>query len=276
MRTLILVTLLLSVPAAISAIPIWTPEFGTIPPRIPAPRQNDCHLQYYNWCSGWAAGWTAYCGNFFHNGPPGVQYGTCFNLSDCPGDCRQLESVWYACSRFTARGWADVEIYCADDLGCPIGSPLAGIYGYQPDFGNLWQHLDFGGVPLCSCEGQGSGKFIVMITDYTAGTVTRPISDLNSYNVDAGCETEWRCDGTHSYVYHNRDSYCQIYGAPGPLWMWSYVSEYGCTNYPPIPEGCHGQSTGFFAEWLIDCYVSCEGPTETEKDSWSEIKALYR
>jgi len=55
-------------------------------------------------------------------------------------------------------------------------------------------------------------------------------------------------------------------------------SSLGCTNIPDIPPGCHSfySDTGYFSEWLIDCYVSCLGATETEEGSWSQIKAMYR
>ncbi|MCK4547812.1 MAG: hypothetical protein KAW17_10270 [Candidatus Eisenbacteria sp.] len=277
-RLLLAVALLTLLPQASFATPMGTAQYGEVPAREYSERQDQCHLMYFNCCSGWTFYWLGYCFGQYEDAPLPPMYGTCFDLADCPGDCRHLEDVWWAYNHYHYRGSLDVEIYCADHDCCPVGEPIAGIYGYIPQIPG-WGPFHFGGVPLCICEERGTGKFIVMITTYYQypgwGPHFAPYSDVNSYNIAAGCETEWRCGG-HSYVYRNVVSYCDLYGAPGP--MWRQGSDYGCTNYPSIPPGCHNYSynTGFFTEWLIDCYISCQGPTATEDASWSEIKALYR
>jgi hypothetical protein len=226
---------------------------------------------YYNYCSGWMHPWYWYC--FSEFGFCDHRYGTCFDLADCPEDCRILEDVWWACQAYGGYNYVDIEIYCADEDDCPLGPPLAGIYDYEVDDGGYpWEHVDFGGLPLCGCT--GTSRFIVMIVQ-DAGHIVWPYADLNYRNLDDGCESEWRCTG-HSFVYQGTVSYCNAYGVPAPLWgSWAGAA---CTEYPAVPPSCHNYhyDTGFYAEWLIDCYISCQGPTQTENRSWSEVKALYR
>jgi hypothetical protein len=276
-RILVSVALVLLSAASGYSVPTVGLEHGAVPQRDYRSTEDQCHLRYYNMCSGWVFSWNAYCYGHFEDAPFPPMYGTCFDLSECPGDCRHLEDVWWACRYLHYWGCADIEVYCADEDCCPVGSPLAGIYEYFPDI-PAWQHLNFGGLPLCSCEESGSGKFIIMITQDIQGPwgiAFKPYSDVNSFNINAGCESECRCAG-HSYVYRNLVSYCEAYGAPGALWATG--PNYGCTNYPLVPPGCHNSycDTGFFTEWLIDCYISCLGATATEEESWSKVKTLYR
>jgi hypothetical protein len=261
-------------PTVACTTPLRTAEYAIVQPHERAARQDECHLQFYNACSQWVWHWFGYCSHGFPH--PGSAFGTCFDLSDCSALCRNLEDVWFALQ--TGRyPVVDVEIYCADQSECPLGEPLAGIYGYEPrPIPYHWNHINFGGLPLCACDQQGASRFIVMITDHTEGYDTTPLSDRNDRNIDAGCESEWRCSG-HSYVYRNVFTYCDIYGMPGPLWVSG--QSFGCTNVPSILTDCLDYfhwGTGNYSEWLIDCYVSCQGPTATEKTSWSAVKALYR
>ncbi len=275
-KLLMFTALALLLTSAVYAIPIQTAEYGAVPVREFSPAQDQCHLSYYNFCSGWLFFWSGYCyGTFIDQAL--VQMGTCFDLSDCPGDCRHLDYVYWGLKCFNGRGYANIEIYCADEQCCPVGAPLAGIYGYNVYSSTPWHRFDFGQVPLCPCEELGFSKFIVMLIAETGlemqhWTVS---SDINSWNIDAGCETAWRCSG-HSYVYQNAVSYCDIYGTPGPMWVTG--AGYGCTNYPAIPPGCHNylHNTGFHTEFLVDVYISCLGATETEGTSWGEVKRLYR
>jgi len=267
----LLVMLVLAVAAA-TAGPVL--QYCEVPERGSVERQDEYLLGYYNLCSGfgtWLWGWDGYCQASFLRYPP--QYGTCFDLADSPGECRHLEDVWWVGRSFYHYDTVDVEIFCADENACPVGAPLAGIYDCSVVYHSpSWHRFDFGGLPLCGCDA-GAGRFIVMISHN--GEETESFSDANHKNIEAGCEYEWRCSG-HSYVYRSYVSYCDVYGEPGPLWIAG--PDYGCTNVPAVPPGCHDHdySTGYYTEWLIDCYVSCNGPTRTEPTSWSEVKSLYR
>ena len=275
MRTACLaLALIVLAPLESSAIPKATAQHGAVPIRESQEREDTCHLRYYNVCSEWTWTWGGYCYGDFVGVPEPPMYGTCFDLADCYPECAHLTDVWWACKSLSWWGSVDVEIFHADANRCPIGSPLAGIYGYGPR-GDGWHRLSFQELPLCgTAQGETPG-FIVMITDYTAGFWTWPYSDHNEGNVTSGCEDSWRCNG-HSYIYRNAVSYCDIYGEPGPLWIDGTV--YGCTNTPEVPPDCHTWygPTGYYSEWLIDCYVGCLGATETEEGSWSQIKAMYR
>jgi hypothetical protein len=256
------------------AVPLQTAERDVVPALEFSQAQDTCHLLYYNYCSSWVHYWHGYCFGLFLDGPELPKFGTCFDLSDCPAECRHLGDVWWAWKHYGAWNAIDCEIFCADEYACPVGPPVAGFYDvylfYPP-----WQRFPFGDIPLCVCEDAGFERFIVMMTFVRGYEGILPYSDLNSYNIAAGCEAEWRCEG-HSYCYRNLVSYCDVYGCPGPLWVSG--ANYGCTNYPTVPPGCHNYwyPTGYFSEWLIHCYLSCLGPTVTEQESWSEIKGLYR
>lgn len=274
-KTVSIAALILGLAATSYAVPMSTPQFGAIPPLDRAPAEGEHYLAYYNMCSGWVFYSAAHCDVWFWDAPLPAMFGTCFDLADCPADCRHLEEVWWAWHLTGPYSLLDVEIYCADDDCCPIGPPMAGLYGVLHYGTYPWKCFSFDGLPLCPCEEEGTGKFIVMLTydeGYEPGVF--PYSDVNPKNIEAGCETEWRCTG-HSFVYRNLVSYCEVYGAPAPLWANWFGG--GCTNYPTVPPGCHeGVTPGYYLDWVIHCYVSCQGPTAAEETSWSEIKGLYR
>jgi hypothetical protein len=289
-KILISLVLVLAFAATSYAVPVRTAEMGNVPERGVSPAQDVCYIGYYNFCSGWVYYWSGYCYCMWDLTYGPAQYGVCFDLADCddiygPLQCRSLTDVWWACKRFTPYGLVNIEIYpgccCFDPHCCPWPlDPLCGVYGYVPDVGTPWQHFVFD-PPCClsPCDtlmcGVVPGHFIVMVTDLAGNAHTAPYSDINAYNIDAGCELDWRCVG-HSYVYHSCVTYCDVYGTAAPMWVSG--ANYGCTNFPLIPPGCHNYlySNGFFTEWLIDVYIACLGPTATEDKSWSEIKALYK
>jgi hypothetical protein len=283
MKKILLCTVLILAFAATSyAVPVRTAEKGDVAQRTLVQAQDTCILSYYNFCSGWVFYWSGYCFGTFTELTLPPQIGTVFDLSDCPLDCRHLTDVWWGCKRFTTYGDVNVEVFCASECGCPIGAPLAGVYNYNPLFTTAWQHFVFPELPLCpvcEVEGGGSGKFLVMVTDNGMGVHTSPYSDIESLNIDAGCQPDWDCVG-HSFCFRSAVDYCAQYGMPGPMWVESspgYI--YGCTNVPTVPPGCHnyyGYGSGFYTEFLIDAYIACLGPTATEKSSWSDIKGMYR
>jgi hypothetical protein len=274
---LISCVLLLALASSGVAVPMYRAEHNVVPMRQYAPAQDTYVLSYYNFCSGWVYYWTGYCYQSWYcpNMTNPVQYGTVFDLADCPADCRHLTDIWWAVRHYDGRAMVDVEIFCAGMSGCPIGPALAGVYQYRPSFFSTWLHFTFNDLELCPCEYAGRG-FVFLVTDYTAGGWTVPYSDVNVLNIAGACETEWRCGPGHSYVFNNLVNYCDIYGMPGALWVSG--PGYGCTNFPLIPPGCHNYfyPTGFFTEFLVDAYVACLGPTATEKNTWSEVKGLYR
>lgn len=269
--------LLTLVPGLALAGPPYAGIDHDIPQKAARATQDAYELTYCNFCSGWIYYWGGYCGTDFPACPneplPSAQIGVCYDLTDFAQYCCapvNLDQVIWAWKRYCPHGMIDVEVYNADDDCCPAGPPLAGIYDFWVNVADPWQYLDFGGMEIAP----PSGKFIVMAT-IPYPWACAPYSDINVFNIEEGCETEWRCTG-HSYVFRNAVTYCDVYGTPGALWA-SYTAA-GCTNYPVIPPGCHNEyhDTGFFSEWLCYIAVQCLGPSRTEEESWSKVKSLYR
>jgi len=240
--------------------------------------EEDCWLHYYNMCSGWLWGWRGYCyfgwsDAYVFNGMY-PSYGTCFDLSDCPADCRHLTDIQWGCYFGWCRALYDVEIFCANDCGTPVGPPLAGAYHVLPDFSTYWHYFNFGELALCPCD-LPFGKFVVKVTERAPLWASNPLSENFYRDMEAGCMV-WDCFDEHSFVFFNGYDYVANYGMPCPLWVDG--AGYGCTNFPAIPPGCHDYfySTGGPCEWIIDAYITCLGPTATEKSSWSAIKNLYK
>jgi hypothetical protein len=273
-RILLSTILVLAFAASSYAVPTRTLEYAPDLAREYAPAQDQCSIIYYNICSGWVFYWTGYCyANFVD--VPLVEIGVCFDLDLCPSDCRHLNNSWFSCSRFNGYGFVDISVFCAVDC-CPVGDPLGTVtLNPTPEAGS-WYNIPWGGLELCDCDQ------IIMMASFACveNNNWAPRTDINGLdfpygNIGVGCETEWRCSG-HSFVYTNAVSYCDVYGAGGPMWVSGPY--YGCTNFPPIPPGCHDYvyTNGFYTEWLQDIYIDCLGATATETNSWSEIKSLYR
>jgi hypothetical protein len=278
MKKILLSTILILAFAVTAyAVPVRTAEKGVIEQKSYSPAQETCYMGYYNFCSGWVFYWSGYCYGDWATVVDPPQYGTVFDLGDCPNNCRHMTHFYWGCKRFTMYGNVDVEVFCASDCGCPLGEPLVGFYGYNPDITTAWQLFIVDELALCPCDSEFgfADKFVVLITDHGFGAHSTPYSDIEVYNIDAGCQVDWDCVG-HSFHYSSAISYCDVYGMPGPFWV---SGPYGCTNVPTVPPGCHdyyGYGAGMFTELLIDVYVACLGPTATDNTSWSEIKSLYR
>jgi hypothetical protein len=120
MRLMLLSSLLIFATTTPSvAVPVSSLEHGTVPQRTYGPAEDGFTLKYYNYCSEWLFYWWGYCYGLYEDAPLPPMYGTCFDLSDCPGNCRHLEDVWWACKYYHYRGWASIEVYCADESCCP-------------------------------------------------------------------------------------------------------------------------------------------------------------
>ena len=218
--------LVLLLASASAAVPVRTAEFGAVSLRDAQPESDTCVLSYYNICSGWVFYWSAYCYAMFPDVNPGIRYGTCFDLGDCPTNCRHVTDIWWACKRFTTRARVDAALYCADEYGCTIGPPLWAWYNVPVTFDSAWQHFLLPApLELCPCEETGIGKVVFVLTDWDNECHLSPYSDHVPLNVAAGC-MDWRCEG-HSYVYRNLVTYCDLYGMPGPMWISG--ADYGCT-----------------------------------------------
>ncbi len=277
-KILLCAFLVLAFAATSFAIPVRTQDFQA-PQKEMRAAEEDCWLYYYNRCTSWMWGWGGYCyfgwvDAYTVNGM-NPAYGTCFDLADCPNDCRHLTDVCFGCFFANSYGVNDVEIYCANECCAPVGEPLGGVYGTPTNPLTYWHYFNFGELALCPCD-ELFGKFVVVVTDMDPlSGANVPLSENFAQDMAAGCMV-WDCFDHHSFVFVNGYDYVLNYGMPCPFWVSG--PGYGCTNYPTIPPGCHNYfySTGGPCEWLIDAYITCLGPTATESSSWSEIKSLYR
>ena len=234
------------------------PEYGLTVPSGQTASANECKLGYFNLCSGWVYWWTSFNGTAWADLQTPAKVGVCFDLDDCEDgctNCKRLGGLLWAWNRFTCYGRIDVEIYCADESSCPVGSPLAGFYDYSVNLANAFQYFPLGDVEL-PCDGC---KFVAIATVKTPGDCA-PYSDANDRNRTAACESPWRCSG-HSYVYRSAVDYCTVQGSPEPLTI-----EY---------DGACDDDT-FHSEFIVYAYVGCSGLLATEKNTWSELKKFYR
>jgi hypothetical protein len=221
-----------------------------------------CRLGYFDLCSGWVSWWTGFNGTdwaaLVESQLPPPRAGVCFDLGGCDdgcADCKSLDGVLWAWKRFSTYGRIDVEVYCADQSGCPVGQALGGFYDYHLDPSSAFQYFSFDGLdlPTESC------KFAVIATMKTPGACA-PYSDMNDANRYYECEGAWRCSG-HSYIYRSAADYCST-GHPAAL-----VVE---------REGACPGIGGFHAEFIVYAYLGCGPSVSTEKTSWSGVKKLFR
>jgi hypothetical protein len=263
MKRIVVLALLATATAhTVHAGEIRTAESGFAVPVHPT-SVDICKFGYFDVCSGWVYWWTGFNGVEWTDlegmGRVPARVGVCFDLEECEGGCegcRNLEAIVWAWRRFTPYGRIDVEIYSADENGCPLGGPIAGFYDYLLDMANAFHTFPFDGIELRS----GECRFAALATVKTPAH-SAPYSDANDYNREAPCEGQWRCAG-HSYVYRSAIDYCAEYGHPAPLTV--------------ERDGACPPHDAFFSEWIVFAYVGCYGPTATEESTWSGMKKLYR
>lgn len=259
-RILLSALLILAFAATSYALPVKTAEYGAVTPKDYSPAQDQCALIYYNYCSLWVYYWTF--------GGPG-QAGVCFDLADCCDtgceSCRYLSHGYWGFRRMSVYGFADFDLYCADNHCCPVGGPVASAYGVPVQA--LWVQVAYGIDIDAVCP--GACTFIHMMT-HTHPNDNAPYSDGDNLNWDRGCGTTWTCV-PHSFVYVGYDTlgapidYCALTGYPSFMF------------YPDTRSTCQTQfGIGFYHNWLADFYIDCASPSAAEQNSWSEIKALYK
>lgn len=259
-KILLSAVLVLAFAATSYALPVKTAEYGAVEARNFSPAQDQCYLEYYNFCGGWVWVWSGFT--------PGAKVGVCFDLNDCEcleacELCDDLGVVYWALKRVTPYGNADFEVFCAYENCCPCGTALAGVYGLP--LTATWTGIDWTGVTLTDCVAPCDPcKFIYMLTINTPDH-TNVYSDGDNLNWDYGCGTTWCCT-PHSFVYVDVYDYCTEFGAPAVLFTTDARST--CPPYQGY--------IGFFMNWLCDATIACTGPSAAEESSWSEIKALYR
>ena len=248
----------------------------------------DCYLNYYYYIpcptSSWFWGFSGW--------EPQSSIGTWFLIGDVtmfddnfymcdPFWCHTLE--YFQVLDFAGYGAAypglytvQFEIYCADDEGCPVGSPVweSGPVETEPGWNLI---LPDGPIYVSDCRTVGDGgaaydRFLIVAT-HIGSDCTFPEwgYDNISYSVLEGCEM------------HDYSSRAAIYPRPQTSPYSSCHSGYygqGFEYCPPLFFADPGDTTldaGLYgvleAAWRV--FIVCEGQT-TEPTTWGSIKGMYR
>ena len=251
---------------------------------------QDCALQYYYyipcatyaWFWGWK-GWEAgdVVGQFFQLGD--MTTGDCAACD--PSACHMLRAVrvldfagYCNYPRYPDLCTVEIDIYCADEYGCPIGPSLwnSGHY-WRMYYG--WNYVEIDPpISVCGCcvnSGPPPSAPRILVAATHGGTyATYPT---------------WGCDVISYPVLMMCDMH--DYGCLPALYPRPYNSHYevihsgfygkGFQYCPPqrFPDGNDSTpdaSIYGFTELAWRIYLICSGPTEVESATWSEIKSMYK
>jgi hypothetical protein len=248
---------------------------------------SQCYLQYYYYipCPTFSWFWA------FTGPTPGETMGAFFEIGEIstgtgtacdPEACHTLETVRVI--DFAGYGTAYpglfsvvMDVYCADENGCPIGPPLWTSGTLEFHFGWNYVAVD---PALCLTY--------CITTPGPPVTVPRVLVTFTHTGV-SGVYPAWGFDNIStplelSCVMHDIScmpaQYPRPYVGNYPV-MHSGYCGYGVQYCPPIvihdgrdttPDG--SQFGSIELAWRI--YVSCTGPTPTLPSSWGNIKSMYR
>lgn len=249
---------------------------------------SDCYLQYYYYgpCPTYSWFWGFYNGNwqvygcFFEIGDISMQSGEACD----PYLCHQLEVIRW----LDFAGYGTVypglfamcfEVYCSDEVGCPVGPPLWTSAPWNTMWG--WNYVPVE-PPLCIADccidpgppPQGPRILILGKECGVSGVYPQMGFDNISTHLIQGCEM------------HDMSSYPMLYPRPYSSHYntihTGYYGEVGYTYYFPPKWYCDGRDTGRdcdeygFLEIAWRIYLTCEGPSATEPTTWGHIKSMYR
>jgi hypothetical protein len=291
MRIVICVWMVLMLAAAAFGLDLETrayqmrEDFGSAP-------LYECTLNYYyyvpcptySWFwafSGWEPG--DIVGQWFDLHDFTMYYSGCPDYVTCtPCNCYQLEQ--FRVLDFAGYGTVypglftvEYDVYCSDDLGCPIGPSLWNSGPWEN--GYAWNYILINGglgISLCECVPPDPAllpRFLITATHVGAdGSYPAWGSDNISTPFETACLLhDYGCcpmlfprpEVSHYPIIHSG------YYGPGfvycpPQWFCDSADETpDCTQYG-------------FIELAWRVYIICSGPTETEPSTWSEIKSMYR
>jgi|GEM_PF-568774 len=251
---------------------------------------DGCALNYYyfipcptySWWWGWEFEQGDVVGTWFQIGDNSMS-----GFSPCdPAACQTLELIRVL--DFTGTGpiycgfmSAEMEVYCADENGCPLGPPLwdSGPLGLQGNSGWIEIPVDpaLCLTPCCIDPGQTlSGPNVLVTWTYTDDIHGVCPAFLGTDNI--GMSVERGCD-MHDY------------GCLEALFPRPYSSHYavmhsgyfgkGFEYCPPLRfkdlQDTTEDATQYgYCELAWRIYLGCHGPTVLEKTSWGSIKSIYR
>ena len=287
---------ILQVAAVILAIMLVSPVYGLEKQAYQMREEygemplSDCTLQYYYYipCPEYSWFWN------MTGWEPGDVIGVVFNIGDlstggwapCSAtDCTMLEQLRVLdfsgyCNYPRYPDWCTVEmdVYCADEMGCPVGPSLWNSgHAWRMNVG--WNYVTIDPpISICGCAVDPgpppSGPRILVTATH---------------------------GGTHAYY---------------PAWGFDNIStavEYGCAMhdfgclpavyprpslgyYPVIHSGFYGKDFEYCPpQWFRDgrdstpdasqygfielawrLYAGCPGPSDVETTTWGSIKSMYR
>ena len=251
---------------------------------------SDCMLQYYYYipCPTYAWFWNV------TGWESGDIIGVVFDIGDIPTgsylpcsptDCTVLEQIrvldfagYCNYPRYPDLCTVEIDVYCADEYGCPVGPSLwnSGIY-WQMYYG--WNYLEIDPpITICGCAVDPgpppSGPRILVTATHGGTLATYPAWGFDDIStpLEQGCTMhDYGClpagyprpsaghySTIHSGYYGNNFQYCP------PQWF-----KEGGDSTPDASQ--YG-----FMELAWRIYVSCPGPTHVENTTWGGIKSMYR
>ncbi len=171
------------------------------------------------------------------------------------------------------------DVWCADQDGCPIGTPLWSSGPYETHF--AWNYIAVDPpVSVCPCvvnpDPPSAPRFLITATHIgTNGAYPAWGFDNICTPIEFGCEL-------HDYgclpVLYPRP-----YNSYFPTMHSGYYGNGGFTYCPGGPawfiDGCDTTANGTmygFIEIAWRAYIICSGPTANEPSTWGNIKAMYR
>jgi hypothetical protein len=252
----------------------------------PAPL-SECYLQYYYYVPCPTDAW--FWG--FEGPDPGEIFGQWFVIGDVsmasgtacdPAQChtfrglRLLDFAGYG-TVYPGMDTIELDAYCADAYGCPLGPSLWSSGPCDLHFG--WNYVSAEpAVCLTPCylnPGPPATSPRILVTVRCIGTdCAGPVMGLDNIStpIEQGCEM------------HDVSSLPALYPRPYNSHYTTIHSGYygyGFQYCPPlwITDGRDTTPDGSqygFVEWAWRIYLACEGPTSAEAADWSTIKSMYR
>jgi hypothetical protein len=248
----------------------------------------DCALQHYYYipCPTYSWFWA------YNGWTPGDIVGQWFTVGDLsmggwpfcdPTNCHVLETVRVL--DFAGYGSVhpglftfEMDVYCADELGCPVGPSLWNSGSKETHFG--WNYFDVNPpLSICDCTvfpgpPPSTPRILVTIT-HTGTSCQYPSWGMDNISIalETGCDM-------HDYGCLPA-LYPRPYSSHYPTIHSGYYGNNGFQYCPPrwYKDGRDTSPDGTqygFLELAWRIYLICSGPTETAPASWGEIKSLYR
>jgi hypothetical protein len=252
---------------------------------------TDCALQYYyyipcltySWFwnyTGWDAG--DIVGAWFQIGDmPTGGYDPCD-----PQACHTLRTLrvldfagYCNYPRYPDLCTVELDIYCADEFGCPVGPSLwnSGHY-WRMYFGWNYLHID-PPISICGCAidpgPPPSGPRILIVATHGGTQVNYPAWGFDNISTPLGMGCAMHENGCLPALYPRPSTghYTTVHSG--------YYGNGGFQYCPPLafPDGrdttADGSQYGYLElAWRL--YLDCTGPSKTEPTTWSSIKSMYK